>query len=231
MDTETVTKALKSFIKSHRTRFETLSLHESYLLELCGLTVSAEHYKRNSYTVVPDNLIHGKFKVKPNARGYPHNFSWFSCERGDQKFEIHSNLAVSSSCGIDEGVYVVDVGVISAASIGPLEDWKKSPSVRNSNLVTFLEAKKLVVFPMLIAQFIGIVHEIKPRFLVGHRPKGFRAANHFNPSLISIGYLHGTSKKICSKLGTRGFRIGILPNFDFELSRLRKDSTIGSPLK
>ena len=89
----------------------------------------------------------------------------------------------------------------------------------------------MVVYPMLIAQFIGIVHEIKPDFLVGKRPTVFRRRNHFDPALISIGHLHGTAANICKALKRRRFYINILPHFDLTLARLRSDPFAPSPLQ
>jgi hypothetical protein len=230
MEIATVVASLRGFIRGHKTEFEALSSQGSHLLEIAGLVVASEHYGRNGYTTRVDNLFSGRFRVKTGSRGYPHNFSWFVCERDSQKFEIHSNLAVRGHYGKDDGIYVVDVGVIKSGAIGTLTEWRKNNSVLNENVETFLEAKKLVVYPMLIAQFIGIVHEIKPDFLAGKRPWGFVANNHFDPSLISIGHFHGTSASICSGLRKRRFWIGVLPHFDLSLAQLRADPLAPSPL-
>lgn len=230
MNATQVAKSLRTFIKRHRSEFESLSSHGTHLLEISGLVVSTEHYRRGGYSTRAENLYGGKFRVKTGSRGYPHNFSWFTCKRGQNSFEIHANLAVASHYGKDGGIYVVDVAVIEAGSIKSLREWRETPAVKNSNLVTFVEAKKLVVYPMLIAQFIGIVHEIKPQFLSGRRPPRFRQDLHFDPSLISIGHLHGTSSKICRGLRERRFRIGVLPHFDLSLAKLRNDPWAPSPL-
>jgi hypothetical protein len=229
MNISDVTHAIRTFIKRYRIEFENLSSHGTHLLELSGLVVSAEHYRRCGYTTSPENLIAGRFRVKTGARGYPHNFSWFNCTQGSKEFQIHSNLAVAGAYGKDKAIYVVDVAVIKAGAIKTRRQWKKKSCVNNPDLETFLEAKKLVVYPMLIAQFIGIVHEIKPEFLVGKRPTAFRRSNHFDPALISIGHLHGTSASICRALKRRRFYINILPHFDLTLARLRSDPFAPSP--
>ena len=35
----------------------------------------------------------------------------------------------------------------------------------NGDLITFAEVKKLIVYPMLLAHFVGIIHEIMPNNL------------------------------------------------------------------
>lgn len=92
-----------------------------------------------------------------------------------------------------------------------------------------MEAKSLVVYPMLIAQFIGIVHELKPTFLKGDVPDELEKLLHFEPSLVSLGYLHNTCLNIVKGLDARNIRIGIVAKFDHVLSRLG-DGMTTSPL-
>ena len=82
----------------------------------------------------------------------------------------------------DDARYVVDVAVAPVAVVPrskPSSVWNE---ISNQDLITFMEAKALVVYRMLVAQFIGIVHETQPRFPTGRRAPGFRAAGHFDPS-------------------------------------------------
>jgi hypothetical protein len=127
-------------------------------------------------------------------------------------------LAVAGAYGLDDAIYVVDVAIIPenrGPHERPAQPWTR---VRNADLITFIESKALVIFPMLIAQFIGIVFEIRPNHLNGRMRRGFTAQSHFNPSLVSIGYLQGTSQRIVTSFGQRGFMIGVLPHSD---SRVR----------
>lgn len=108
-------------------------------------------------------------------------------------FEIHTNLPVSDAIGTPGARYVVDVAVAEPGEIPQAKPEKGEASFEaldNLNLITFIEAKSLVVYPMLIAQFIGIVHELLPSFLKEAAPADFDVRNHFYPSLVSLGYLH-----------------------------------------
>jgi hypothetical protein len=104
------------------------------------------------------------------------------------------NLSVRSAR--DSGIYCVDLAVTSRGAVPVQRDpnWKCLP---NAGLVTFGEAKKLVVYPMLLAHFIGIVHELAPGFLSG-LPPGFATANHFAPALVTLGYCTANSAEIVS---------------------------------
>lgn len=219
---------MKAFIRAHSTSFDALNKRQSQLLEMGALALAAEHYRVKGYNVCPRNLQGGAFRVKLSTRGDPRNYSWFRCER-ESTFELHANPPVMSNYGLDEGRYVVDVGVITEGVWGRASR-KELDAVPNQDLITFIEAKRLVVYPMLIAQFIGIVHEIKPGFLGGRRPWGFVRDSHFDPALVAIGYLHATSFKINRALPDRGFRIQIAPAFDRSIAQLRGRRGVTSPL-
>ena len=81
--------------------------------------------------------------------------------------------------------------------------------------------KKLVVYPMLLAQFIGIVHEIKPCFIYGRLPRGFFKYEHLFPVLASLGNFSGNSSKIVDAYKSRNIHITIAENFDVRLANVR----------
>lgn len=89
----------------------------------------------------------------------------------------------------------------------------------NADLVTFIEAKRLPIYPMLIAQFIGIVHEILPLFMRRSPSAAFASQQHFLPTLVSIGSYSGNTRSIVSRFRKRRLRIRILENFDIRLAR------------
>jgi hypothetical protein len=230
LDTDKLTKALGAFIGSHKTQFSKIGQRDSQILELGALTVAAKHYETKGYTVSAQNLQAKEFRVKTGSRGHPWNFSWFLAVRDGLAIEIHGNLAVQGAYRKDDARYVVDVAVAPAGVVPrskPSSVWNQ---ISNQDLITFMEAKALVVYPMLVAQFIGIVHEIQPRFLTGRRAPGFRAAGHFDPSLISIGYFQGVTKGIVDAFGSRGFRIKVLAHFDSAIAALAAGDGGDSPL-
>ncbi len=225
MDVEGIRAALRRFIRQHRASFEQLSGQETQLLEIGALVLAAEHYKRHGYDVRLENLQANRFRVKLGSRGKPFNFSWYLVTRGEEKFEIHSNLPVVGAHN-DGGIYVVDVAVVKAGALTEVKlrrDWK---AMENDVLVTFIEAKKLVVYPMLMAQFYGIVHEIKPAFVESRTATD---GDHFYPALVSIGYLTATSVQIRDGYKKRGFRLNVIPTFDDYISRIAAHPNEPSP--
>lgn len=229
MDIPGITKALMDFIQRHRTTFSQIGSRQSQVLELGALVIACEHYRIKGYSVIPMNLLKNEFKVKTGAKGYPENFSWFECSKNGTKVTIHANVPVRSAYGNDQGIYVVDVGVIQGDAQALRSQDGKRVSFANSELVTFVEAKKLVIYPMLLAQFVGIVHEIKPNFLKPRPHKRFKRDGHFFPALVTVGYLHGTSAGIRQGFLDRKFKLTIVPAFDTEIAKLRGGRTV-SPL-
>ncbi|MCT4552892.1 MAG: hypothetical protein N4A44_04450 [Alphaproteobacteria bacterium] len=215
MDLNKITKELKKFIRKHKSKFEEIPKRETAILEIGALATTAEYYKNNGYLVSTKNLKNGNFKVKMGARGNPYNFSWFTCEKDNIKFEIHSNLSVYDGYN-ENGVYVVDVGICNSKKVEELSSLDKGviKAIKNKDLITFIEVKKLVVYPMLLAQFVGIVHELQPFFLKGKLPDNFEKKKHFYPTLIATQYLSGTTSKIIDDFKKRNYKISIIWNFE-----------------
>ncbi len=89
----------------------------------------------------------------------------------------------------------------------------------NADLVTFAEAKKLRVYPMLLAQFLGVVHEIRPEFLNRQNlAAAFFAGGHFAPALVSLGSYSGNSQRIVDAYPGRMILVNIEPNFDVRVA-------------
>jgi hypothetical protein len=227
VDVAKIQKALKSYMRRHKAAFAALAVRETALLEMGALVMASEHYRISGYRVAIENAKAGVFNIKLTSRGHPYNFSWFTCARDEIRCEIHSNLAVAGAHS-DGAVYVVDVAVVESDVVPKTKPRKSWKCLANKDLITFIEVKKLVIYPMLLAQFVGIVHEIKPKFLRGAKVTPSNR-NHFNPSLISLGYLQGTSRNVVNGFSKRKYGITIVPSFDVHLSSLRRGAALESP--
>jgi len=231
VDVGELSAALRKFVRGHKAQFEGLTARKSQLLEIGALMIAAKHYSLSGYDIKLHNPKGRNLRVKLGTRGNPWNFSYFEVRDGSLAFEIHTNLPVCDAVGTEGARYVADVVVAPAGKVPKAapKGGKKWFALPNAEVVTFIEAKSLVIYPMLIAQFIGIVHELKPRFLEGKRPAGFVAARHFDPALVSLGYLHGTCWNIVKGFGPRGLHIQIVAQFDAAIANLNRGGT-RSPL-
>lgn len=223
MDVKALEKAIARVLKTHRGTLFYLASRQSHLLEL-GATVGVMmHYRAVGFTVKVQNPRgRASFRVKISTRGHPCDYSRVICSREREVVEIHSNLLVRGAHG--SGVYCVDVGVVREGVVPSQKTSTRFEPLPNEDLKTFAEAKKLVVYPMLLAQFIGIVHEITPSFLRRKDPL-FGERGHLPPSLVALGNLSGTSAEIIDGFNRRGFQLKIASDYDIRLARVRKDSS------
>lgn len=217
MDLAKVQAAIRRVIRRHAEAFAAIGGNQAKLLELASITGFAEHYKAASFEVRVHNPK-GKayFAVKTGTNGDPWNFSYFTASDSSSSVELHMNVKVRSAH--DEGMYCVDVGVVRDGAIPKQKSSVKWECLPNADLITFGESKKLVVYPMLLAQFIGIVHEIKPVYLAGG-PTIVGA--HPPPTLIALGHFSGNAHAIVSAYPARAIKVNVAANYDVRLARVR----------
>jgi hypothetical protein len=72
---------------------------------------------------------------------------------------------------------------------------------------------------MLLAQFVGIVLEIKPAFIGRRRPRFHVVQDHFDPAMVALGSFSSTAAAIVDHYPGRGYRINVVPRFDAEVAR------------
>lgn len=230
MDVERITQSLRDYIARHRAEFNYLPTVQYQLLELASLVVTAEHYRIAGFQVQAHNLQAGRFRVKRSSAGRSGNFSWFSVSAGSTRYELHCNLPVHGAYP-DGSAYVADVVVCMAGRVptdpARMKTWK---ALDNQDMVTFVEAKRLVVYPMLLAQFLGIVHELRPDCVTGVPPR-WRARAHFYPALVATGSLTPMSRRIVKAFYRRGFRITVVPNLEVTLRSMRAGYVKESPFR
>jgi hypothetical protein len=228
MDINAVKAALRQFTRDHRATFSLIGSRESQLLELAAIVGVELHYRSNGYsTAIRSPEGTGTFVVKTSTRGHPAKYSCVILEKDGEQNEAHMNLMVRGAH--DEGIYCVDVGIVRAGVVPETASKAKWPCVPNESLLSFAEAKRLMVYPMLLAQFIGIVHEIKPEFLRAPSPTGFGRTTQLPPTLIALGHFSGNSAAIVNAFGRRSILICIAESFDIRLAAQRSGTT-KSPL-
>lgn len=181
-----------------------------------------QHYRAYGYeTSIQNPTGTQEFRVKLSTRGHPADYSHVICERGNSVFELHSNLGVFG--GRDSGIYCVDVAIVKPGVVPEKKSKKGSEILKNNELISFAEAKKLVIYPMLLAQFVGIVHEIQPKFLRRNK-KYCLADDHLHPALIALGNLTPNATDILRSFNRRKYKIVVAENFDIRLSAAARAS-------
>src|SRR6266568_5644823 len=204
MDVKLVKSAIKKFAKKHQQTFYEIGSRLTQLFELGGGIGVIQHHRAVGYDIsfahpAKDN----RFRIKASSRGHPCDYSRVICHRKEEDFELHFNVATRGAH--DDGVYVVDIGAVKKGTIPLIKPKGPWAGISNESLITFAEVKKLTIYPMLLAQFVGIVHEIKPGFLKGIRIDDFEEMGHFDPTLVTTGPWARSCERIYSCYEDRKF--------------------------
>ncbi len=78
---------------------------------------------------------------------------------------------------------------------------------------------------MLLAQFVGIVHEVTPNFL--KRNKKYQLEDdHLHPALIALGSLTPNAREIVRSFRRRKYKITIAESFDIRLSAITRRQSL-----
>jgi hypothetical protein len=220
MDVEALSDHIAAFARAHRTTFSEVSKRQSALLDLGAVVGVERHYGGAGYETQILNPLGGEqFVVKLGARGYPWNFTRILATKNRSSVEIHMNLVVEGAH--DRGRYCVDVAVTSPNEVPDAQPKKAWLALENRHLRSFAEVKRLTVYPMLLAQFLGIVHEIKPRFLCSPQRNAFGWNGHMPPTLFVLGLFSGNSAEIVRGYETRGLQVHVTENFDTRIAWAR----------
>jgi hypothetical protein len=216
MNADSISNAIRLFARQHRTALDFLNSRQTQLLEIGAMVGVVQHYRAYGYnTSIRNPAGAQEFRVKLSTRGHPADYSHVVCERGTTVCELHSNLSVLG--GRDSGIFCVDVAIVNSGVVPTTKSKKAPQALRSLDLISFAEAKKLAIYPMLLAQFLGIVHEVTPKFL--RRDKKYRLGNdHLHPALIALGSLTPNARDILRSFKRRRYKITIAELFDIRLS-------------
>lgn len=231
VDFDRLANQVSDFLNRHKSSMYEIATHGTNVFEAFCFIIVVRHYEMAGYELKPENLLDGKFRFKYNTRGYPWNYSYFvvslkETEEGNDNvlFEIRHNLKVSGAWvraetdnDTDPPMFALDVAVIESNSLPVLKMGQKRNGekywVDNTHLITFGEAKKLTAYPMLLAQFLGIVHEIKPEFLnieERERLKTILDQKHPPPLLLTSNHLTWGTKQVLKSFQDRDLLIRVV---------------------
>ncbi|MBK9751369.1 MAG: hypothetical protein IPO91_32005 [Chloroflexi bacterium] len=217
------------FLQSHRSKTQEIASKLSNIFEAYCYVLFVLHYEQEGLKPRIENLTPDKqFKFRFSTAGHPWNFSYFSVRRADNEdevlFEIRHNQQVAGHyVKMDEkseediGLFALDVAVVKPGALPRLAMGTKRNGERtyvtNNALITFGEAKKLVAYPMLIASFYGVVHEIRPVFLEkATQDEEFEKFPHPYPILFTSDFLTRGTKNILKTFEDRQLRVTVVEN-------------------
>lgn len=213
----------KDFLKSHKSAIQNVTKSHNNIFEVACYVVIAQYYEHIGYQLQIKNSVKRKFRFRYSTSGFPWRYSYLQASNkrdGKPAFEIWHNQKVSggwlsSEEEKDIPLFALDIAVIKPGALPANLNFEAKGSgervwVKNEDLITFGEAKKLVGYPMLIAQFLGIVHEIKPSFIdkkLGSIPREFFEDRHLPPALLTSENMLSGARKVIKSLRDRKIEI------------------------
>jgi hypothetical protein len=238
-------RKVEHFIASHKSTIHNVSRNRNNIFEVSCYVLVAQYYEFIGYRLEIKNPIDGKFRFRYSTNGFPWRYSYlvgFSKMDDQPVFEIWHNQKVAGFRFADEEeneipLYATDIAIIKPRGLPANLNFATKGKdervwVKNADLITFGEVKNLVGYPMLIAQFLGVVHEIKPPFLhesVGCIPSDFYEQRHLPPLLLTSGKLLSGALMVKKSFEYRQIEIYVIDNliiqsFDLVLEELSKYS-------
>lgn len=170
-------------------------------------------------------------KLKFNTRGRPNNYTYAVCTKDIDQVQVRHSLRVATEhhqpSQRNDANVVLDVAVIRDVD---LSTHGSSDYLDNENLITFAEAKHMSAFAELVANFIGLVHEIDPLRLAKSRIVRKKQRIHLSPFLYVSGHLLPTAKGIIETIKRRGFDLEIY-DYTTKLTNLELPVTIVKSVK
>jgi hypothetical protein len=151
-------------------------------------------------------------RLKFSTRGRPQNYTYIACKKDGDSRQIRHQLRVATEAhrhGNERNANIcLDVAIITPVD---LSHFGTDNYLQNSSLISFAEAKHMSAFAELVANFIGLVHELQPGRLTQIRNEEFKAKARTDPApfLYVSGFLYRTAQGIVKTIEQRRYDIDV----------------------
>jgi hypothetical protein len=212
-DQAKVKNNLETFFKKEEANIYNFGRMVNQTFEAYVFAGVVKWYKKNGWTIhfknPEDKYGKNYFRLKYSTRGAPSNYTYVVCEKNNQRIQIHHQLRIATKSYRKNSRHYAniccDVAIIKETDIS---FYKTYFAIPNENLISFAEAKHMSAFAELVANFIGMVHELKPDKLKRLRIKKFKNS-HLPPFLYVSGILYQTAKGIEETIKRRKYDIDV----------------------
>lgn len=213
IDQTEIKKALSEFFEGHRDDIDSFGRTVNQTFEAFVFAATISRFLQDGWSVefrhprtagpAPESQT---LRLKFSTRGQPNNYSYAVCRRGDDEVHIRHQLRVATKFHTDELKHpanvCLDVAVIKSTD---LQGYRTDDYVANEKLITFGEAKHMTAFAELVANFVGLVHEMQPERLQATDA----SADKLPPFLYVSGFLNRTARGVEESLRNRKYDIEI----------------------
>lgn len=217
VDQEALRDRLSQFFNQNRDNLGLFGRTVNQTFEAFVFAATAAWYREHGWGVEFVNPSSNDGQVKPlrlkfSTRGRPENYTYVICTKDGEVRQIRHQLRVATSAhrnGNQRNANVcLDVAIIMPVDLALFDT---DDYVPNADLVTFAEAKHMSAFAELVANFIGLVHELQPSRLGPIRADSFKGDARRDPApfLYVSGILYRTAQGIVETIEQRGYDIDV----------------------
>jgi len=223
VDVEKTKASLSAFFQENSKSINKFGTTVNQTFEAFVFATVVEWYKENGWTV---EIVHPEewkrkearatkkpgLRLKFNTRGRPSGYSYARAIKAEKEVEIRHQLRVATAHyrpgDRPRANICLDVAVIEPNDCDAMtsDDHVESPT-----LVTFAEAKHMSAFAELVANFVGLVHELQPTRLsrVRSKKRPQPPSTHPAPFLYVSGIVYPTAQGIIRTIKRRRYDIDV----------------------
>ena len=215
IDTGKLKTSLQTFFKEKRPEFNAFGSTVNQVFEAFVFASVATWYRSRGWTI---DFVHPKrhsgehLRLKYSTRGRPENYTYIRCVKGKEEVHLRHSLRVATKHFKPGQRFRANI-VLDVAVLSPVDTSEMSSDshIENRNLISFGEAKHMSAFAELVANFVGLVHELQPKRLKRIRGESYTPTmmKHPSPFLFVSGFLFHTAQGIAETITERGFDIDI----------------------
>lgn len=212
-DQEKAKRKLKKFFKKEKSNLNYFGNRVNQTFEAYTLMKTVKWFECHGWTVkIVNPKINKKtiFRLKFSTRGAPRNFSYFTCEKENFKYQIRHQLRVATRAykitNHHNSNICCDIVIMKNIDV---ENYSTNTALPNKELISFGEVKHMSAFAELIAGFIGMVHELQPNRLKKIRTHEWLENECISPYMNVSGYLNPTAKGVNETIKKRKYDIDI----------------------
>ncbi|MFA6256807.1 MAG: hypothetical protein WCT29_00675 [Candidatus Paceibacterota bacterium] len=204
---------LKRFFANEKPRLRTFGNVVNQVFEAYTFASTIKWYQSNEWLVHiinPKVKSKGIFRLKFSTMGAPNKYSYAICEKGEKKCQIRHQLRVTTESYRDKNNYRANICCdISVINNLDLNLYSTAMAIPNKELISFGEVKHMSAFAELLANFVGLVHELQPRRLRTIRTRRWARNEHISPFLNVSGFLQPTAKGLNETIEKRKYDIDV----------------------
>jgi hypothetical protein len=211
VDQQRLTERLTAFFGAQKDDLAAFgrTVNQTFEAFVFAQVVSWYRHKKWEVKLVPPKDKPAEYiRLKFSTRGRPANYTHARCTKGKRAIQIRHGLRVATRfhrrTQRHPANVVLDVAVIKDLDVSSLKTYHH---VENEHLVTFGEAKHMSAFAELVANFIGLVHEMLPERVARNGRR--RRSAHPRPFLYASGRLYSTAEGIRETIAARDLDIEV----------------------